>query len=90
MNFNFSPLSFAHALEFLHWWQWAVLAVWGLLFLWILEDFPKLAAFFALMPRHPVIAGVASFSTVWSLGTLFNDLVIKRQLAKNHKLETLN
>jgi len=69
MNFSFSPRSFVQALEFLHWWQWAAIAIWAWILIWLLEGYPSIRDYPIAVPKHPVIATIGSFATVWGFFT---------------------
>lgn len=73
MNFSFSPRSFAEALEFLQRWQWVAIAAWAWALIWLLEGYPPVRAYAAVIPKHPVIAGIGSFATLWWFSSLIHD-----------------
>jgi hypothetical protein len=86
MNFNVSPRSFAEALEFLQRWQWVAIAVWTWALIWLLEAYPSsLRAYLAVVPKHPVIAGIGSFATVWGFVSFIHDTLRSWRLRDSRK-----
>ncbi len=75
MNFSLSPRELPQALEFLQPRQWFAIAVWAWVLIWLLEGYPPLRAYAAVVPKHPAIAGTGSFATVWWFISLIHDLL---------------